>query len=182
VHPGSIYNALRQLTRAGLLEELPATSEGARPARTSYRLTPLGEEDYLAALRAALRSVDDPTAFATAVNFSRSLPRAEVVEAIEDLLTRLRQGVTDADGVVAQILAARDTPDSASEVARIARARTVGEIAWAEDYLERVRAGAYSFAGEPADWHPSDEAVAAALAEGALVDPEQWTLHREKDT
>lgn len=182
VHPGSIYNALRQLTRTGLLEELPATSAGGRPARTSYRLTDDGEREYLAALRSTLRGVEDPTAFLTAINFASGLPRAEVVEAMEDRLRLLHAHVAEADRVVEQVLAARDTPDTASEVPRLIRARVLGEIAWTEDYLERIRAGAYSFVGEPPSWHPSDEAVAAALAEGALIDAAPWRARPDPET
>ena len=35
IHPGSIYNALKMLTRAGLLEEIE-TPAGTRPQRTTY--------------------------------------------------------------------------------------------------------------------------------------------------
>ena len=39
VHPGSIYNALKSLTRSGLLEEVGVVADGPRPQRTTYRLT-----------------------------------------------------------------------------------------------------------------------------------------------
>ncbi len=46
VAPGSIYHALRKLTEEGLLEEVATEQVGARPARTTYRLTPLGDEEF----------------------------------------------------------------------------------------------------------------------------------------
>ena len=38
IHPGSIYNALKTLTRAGLLAEIESPA-GNRPQRTTYVLT-----------------------------------------------------------------------------------------------------------------------------------------------
>ena len=40
VAPGSIYHALRKLAEEGLLEEVATEQVGARPARTTYRITP----------------------------------------------------------------------------------------------------------------------------------------------
>src|SRR3954454_16465024 len=48
VHPGSIYNALKSLTRAGLLEEVAGGTEGPRPPRTTYRLTAEGDDEFFA--------------------------------------------------------------------------------------------------------------------------------------
>lgn len=60
VHPGSIYNALRSLARSGLLEEVQTGSVSARTARTTYRLTGAGEQEFGDLLRTALRETDDP--------------------------------------------------------------------------------------------------------------------------
>jgi DNA-binding PadR family transcriptional regulator len=40
VKPGSIYNALRTLTKEGYLEAAGTHTEGSRPERTLYQLTP----------------------------------------------------------------------------------------------------------------------------------------------
>jgi Transcriptional regulator PadR-like family len=45
VNPGSIYNALRTLTREGYLEEAGTATEGSRPERTLYQLTLDGESE-----------------------------------------------------------------------------------------------------------------------------------------
>src|SRR5690242_21912228 len=45
VQPGSIYNALKTLTRDGVLEVVGTDQGGGRPERTSYRLTSAGEEE-----------------------------------------------------------------------------------------------------------------------------------------
>lgn len=36
IHPGSIYHALKRLTREGLLREVSPSGSAPRPARTSY--------------------------------------------------------------------------------------------------------------------------------------------------
>ena len=51
VQPGSIYHALRKLTDEGLLRAVATEQVGARPARTTYEVTPKGE-----------RGVRDPAA------------------------------------------------------------------------------------------------------------------------
>jgi len=53
--PGSIYHALKQMAKQGLLvahETAPSVAGG--PPRTEYEITERGTEEYLALLRAAL--------------------------------------------------------------------------------------------------------------------------------
>ena len=54
INPGSIYNALRTLTRERFLEEVGTETHGGRPARTSYRLTADGYTEFIVLLRSAL--------------------------------------------------------------------------------------------------------------------------------
>src|ERR1700759_1617376 len=56
LHPGSVYNMLRTLTRDGMLEE--AEPADGKPHRTSYRLTADGETEFLTLVREALWQVD----------------------------------------------------------------------------------------------------------------------------
>jgi DNA-binding PadR family transcriptional regulator len=51
VAPGSIYHALRKLTDEGLLEEVSTEQVGARPARTTYRITAKGDAEFDELLR-----------------------------------------------------------------------------------------------------------------------------------
>ena len=118
VHPGSIYNALKSLTRSGLLEEVGVVADGPRPPRTTYRLTDAGEDEFLTLVRAGLLTVDDPTLFLTAVNMAFALPRDEVVQAVADAGRRCwRTTSASLAAQIEQILGAKDTPDTATEVA-----------------------------------------------------------------
>ena len=167
VHPGSIYNALRSLARAGLLEEVLTSSAGSRPARTTYRLTPTGEHEFFDLLRSALSATDDPIAFLAAINMTSTLPRTEVVDAVQLHVSGLEQHVARSQALVEEMLASPEVPDTATEVVRIIMARTAGELAWARDYLDRVRGGAYSFVGEAPGWTPTAAQVDAVLKAGA---------------
>jgi len=51
VAPGSIYNALKSMTRDALLEVVGTDQVGGRPERTTYRLTNDGENEFQALLR-----------------------------------------------------------------------------------------------------------------------------------
>ena len=46
VQPGSIYHALKKLAEEGLLREVATEQVGGRPARTTYEITPKGEDEF----------------------------------------------------------------------------------------------------------------------------------------
>src|SRR5215470_1004801 len=79
--PGSIYHALKQMAKQGLLhahEVAPSTAGG--PPRTEYELTEQGTEEYLTLLRSSLTSYDQrPDILTAALGFMVDLPREEVV-------------------------------------------------------------------------------------------------------
>ena len=166
VHPGSIYNALKSLTRSGLLEEVGVVADGPRPPRTTYRLTAAGEDEFLALVRAGLLTTDDPTLFLTAVNMAFALPRDEVVASIRTRIGLIEDYLAVLATQVEEILEAKDTPDTATEVARLISARFRGELEWARDYLDRVVGGAYAFHGEPPLWTPTPEQIEVARLAG----------------
>src|SRR5690348_15424573 len=78
IQAGSIYHALRKLSEEGLLEAVATEQVGARPARTTYRITPKGQAEFEELLRKYWWNVEpsiDP--FQAAWCFLPSLPRAE---------------------------------------------------------------------------------------------------------
>src|SRR5918998_5781030 len=80
VKPGSIYHALRQLTSEGLLEEVGTEQVDGRPARTLYRTTRFGREEFERLLRKYWWEQQHPTdPFLAAMSFLPSLPRREAV-------------------------------------------------------------------------------------------------------
>ena len=79
--PGSIYHALKQMAKQGLLvahETAPSTAGG--PPRTEYEVTDEGLAEYRALLRDAIRSYDQQMdVLSAAVGFIVDLPREEAV-------------------------------------------------------------------------------------------------------
>lgn len=170
VHPGSIYNALRSLSRLGVLDEQAVEHPGRRPERTLYRVTAAGEQELDALLRSGLRSIGDDSVFRVALGFAGFLPRGDVLEAVREHLEALERKTGEVESTIAMILGNPSKPDASAEVTRLGLAVIGSEIAWARAYLEKVADGAYSFAGEPPDWTMSEAHLAEAKAAGAYAE------------
>jgi DNA-binding PadR family transcriptional regulator len=93
VAPSSIYNALKSLTRDGLLELVGTDQVRGRPERTTYRLTTEGGKEFEALLRSTLWTVREPLdPLMPAICFLPALPPEEIISALE-------QGDAQAGGV-----------------------------------------------------------------------------------
>ncbi|MFE1955912.1 PadR family transcriptional regulator [Streptomyces sp. NPDC059524] len=147
--PGSIYHALKQMAKQGLLrahEVAPSTAGG--PPRTEYEVTERGTSEYLTLLRESLTAYDQrPDALTAALGFMVDLPRAEVVALLRERVRRIeewRASVTE-----------HYTPEGGPE-----RLGHIGEIMnhwvftadtgaeWTRALIARIEGGAYTFAGE----------------------------------
>ena len=91
--PGSIYHALKQMAKQGLLHAhdiAPSTAGG--PPRTEYELTAAGEAEYFALLRAALAQHDQKVdMLSAAIGFVVDLPRAEAVALLKERVRALEE-------------------------------------------------------------------------------------------
>lgn len=158
VAPGSVYNQLKTLTRAGMLEVVGTEQQGNRPARTTYRVTRDGDNEFYALLRAALWRVDDASwePLYVALCFAPFLTREELDAALEHRaaqLDALRRS-TDFD---LKGLDRGTAPPHVAEVYHLNRARFAAEAAWSRAFAERLRGGAYYAAGEDAPPDPWTE-------------------------
>lgn len=80
INYGSIYHALGQLTREGFLEVVGTEHAGGKPARTTYRLTRFGEEEYFRLLREQAWATDWPKdPFSVVLAFIEDLPHDEAM-------------------------------------------------------------------------------------------------------
>jgi DNA-binding PadR family transcriptional regulator len=167
VNPGSIYHALRAMARDGAIEAVTTTAAGAeagddeaaragteadggRPARTSYRLTLDGEQEFFALLRTSLWMLDDdPSAVLAGLCFMVTLPRDEVVEALNARAGLLEARIQVARRNIGHAVDARLAPPHSAEVVAVQVARWQAEQAWATDLAGRLRAGALRFRPEP---------------------------------
>jgi DNA-binding PadR family transcriptional regulator len=151
INPGSIYNALRSLTREGFLEEVDTESEGARSARTTYRLTNDGETEFLVLLRRALWTVEtfDPQPIMATLSFMWALSRQEVVDALDHRVAEIDAKVLASGYAVEQVLTHDSTPQFVREMFDLTTSRLRGEQDWARQLVKQLRDGAYVFADEP---------------------------------
>jgi DNA-binding PadR family transcriptional regulator len=172
LNPGSVYNGLRTLVREGLLEEAGTEAQGGRPARTSYRLTGDGEAEFLVVLRNDLWGVRafEPADMMAAWSFAWALTREEVIAALEHRVEQIEGAARANEFAIEDLLRSRTTPDTVAEHYRMTQARLDGEARWARELVERLRAGAYWFDGEPdPPWssppaHPNADADAGGAA------------------
>ena len=149
INPGSVYNALRALTRDGFLEEVDTGGAGL-PARTTYQLTPAGETEFLALLRAALRTVEtfDPQPLLAALSFMAALPRPEVVNAFEQRIAEIDRMLVPADEGPPPGDRRAPTPQFARELAELKTRRLEAELEWARLLVKRLGNGDGAFADD----------------------------------
>lgn len=151
VNPGSIYNALRSLTKDGLLDEVGTDQTSSRPAKTTYQLTTDGTNAFYGLLRSALWEVHefDSTQLLAALTFMDVLTREEVTDAITARTDGLRNRVRQIEHEAAGMESGRSAPPQAIELHRVSIERLQGELQWCGDFLQRLRDGYYRFSPEP---------------------------------
>ncbi|MFE3203315.1 PadR family transcriptional regulator [Embleya sp. NPDC055664] len=147
--PGSIYHALKQMAKQGLLvahDVAPSTVGG--PPRVEYEINDRGTEEYFTLLREALRSHEQKTDVLSAgIGFIVDLPRAEAVALLEERvagLQRWRSSVTEyytpAEGL--------EQLGHIGEIMNMWVHSADAGAAWTRGLIERIESGAYTFAGE----------------------------------
>jgi DNA-binding PadR family transcriptional regulator len=151
INPGSIYNALRALTREGFLEEVDTGdtgSTGGRPGRTTYQLTAAGETEFLALLRAALRNVEtfDPQPIMATLCFVSALSRQEVVDGLEHRIAEIDRRLAEADDDERALTPPRTSqPVLGREMRELATAWLLAEQEWTRVLVKRLQNGEYVF-------------------------------------
>ncbi|MET9257943.1 PadR family transcriptional regulator [Streptomyces sp. NPDC003717] len=158
--PGSIYHALKQLAKQGLLhahETAPSTAGG--PPRTEYEITDRGGEEFFRLLREALVAYDQKTDIqSAAVGFLVELERAEALELLRERIRRI--GAWRA--AVTEHYVPEDGPGRLGHIGEIMNLwvhTADSDAAWTQGLIDRLEAGAYTFAGE-------GETFVGVLAEG----------------
>ncbi|WP_327325254.1 PadR family transcriptional regulator [Streptomyces sp. NBC_01210] len=158
--PGSIYHALKQMAKQGLLhahEIAPSTAGG--PPRTEYEITEKGTEEYFALLRESLTSYDQKMDVLSAgIGFIVDLKREEAVALLKERVRGLqewRSSVTD-------YYTPEDGPESIGHIGEIMNmwvSSADSGAEWTQGLIRRIEGGAYTFAGE-------GEPFVGVLAEG----------------
>jgi DNA-binding PadR family transcriptional regulator len=150
--PGSIYHALKQMAKQGLLtahEVAPSTVGG--PPRVEYEITDKGTEEFLALLREALTSYDQQMdMISAAIGFMVDLPRAEAVALLKQRIIGLEQWRAS----VTEYYTPEQGPGQLGHIGEIMNMwvhSADSEAAWTHGLIDRIEGGAYTFAdeGEP---------------------------------
>ncbi|MET9216952.1 MULTISPECIES: PadR family transcriptional regulator [unclassified Nocardia] len=147
--PGSIYHALKQMAKQGLLVEhevAPSTVGG--PPRVEYEINDKGTAEYFALLRQALTSYDQKMDMLSAgIGFIVDLPRAEAVALLEQRIA----GLTQWRSSVTEYYAPEQGPAQLGHIGEIMNMwihSADSEAAWTHGLIARIRDGAYTFADE----------------------------------
>lgn len=147
--PGSIYHALKQLAKQGMLrahEIAPSTAGG--PPRTEYEMTEQGTEEYLSLLRSALTTYDQrPDVLTSGLGLMVDLPRDEVVALLKERVRRMAEWRASVTGYYTP----EGGPEQLGHIGEImnywVHSADTGEE-WTRGLIARIEGGAYTFAGE----------------------------------
>jgi DNA-binding PadR family transcriptional regulator len=162
VAPGSIYNALKSLTKDGLIEVVGTGAVGGRPERTSYQLTADGEKEFQGLLRETWWGVSEPVdPLAPAIAFMWAMRRDELIAALKHRVANIK-GKMISDQYAIEYYDDPYSKDQVREMIRLGTARVGAEIAWAEALIEKLERGEYTFADER---KPAEKAERAGYAD-----------------
>ncbi|MEV0345551.1 PadR family transcriptional regulator [Nonomuraea sp. NPDC050680] len=132
---GSIYHALRQLAKDGLLD---ATEVHEWPGRIDYAINDKGEAEFLGLLRSAL-SVPDrrPELLGAALALLPALPEKEALALLKERLRAL-------EAEQARIVAAmyeQERPRHLRELFDLRAAQAANDAAWTRGLISRLERG-----------------------------------------
>lgn len=140
VAPGSVYHALTQMAREGLVEPVETAQLSKGPARNAYAVTKTGEREFQRLLREYLwkeKPTIDP--LQPALAFLDAVPREELLAALRRRASSARataealRFVNEAPG--------HDLPVHFAESHRLGAYHAEAEARWAEEAAEKVERG-----------------------------------------
>jgi DNA-binding PadR family transcriptional regulator len=143
VAPGSIYNALKTLTKEKYLKVAGTGQIGGRPERTQYSLTADGEKEYQDLLRATWWKVAPPLdELMPALCFMPSLSAEELTAALEHRISALEGALKQLEFSKKEIQPP-ETPEHVKELYDRMHAILASEIPWARTLVGRLARGTY---------------------------------------
>jgi DNA-binding PadR family transcriptional regulator len=138
--PGSLYHAINQLQRDGLIVRVETSREGRRPERTVYRITPDGEEELTTWLRDLLSTpAREPNQFMAAMSHVLNLTPDDALQQLQLRLVNLdvtRAAMRAVESGVGELVGR----PSVLEV-EYARALAEAEAAWVRALIDDLRSG-----------------------------------------
>lgn len=149
---GSIYHALRQLTKESMLEGVEVTSlEG--PSRTDYRLTETGETEFQALMQQALgEPATRADMLCAGLSLMTALPRSRIIAYLRarlDILTRHKSNVAAAHSQ-AEWSGQNAVPQHLETLISFWANYTDSSYNWILSLVDKLESGAYVFAEDTA--------------------------------
>ncbi|NNH74666.1 PadR family transcriptional regulator [Nocardia uniformis] len=146
---GSVYHALKSLTKDGLLvvhDSMPSAAGG--PPRMEYELTEEGEQAYFDLLRSALTHRDPRLdLLAAAVGFIDDLPRGDAIGLLRERVRELAQwraSITEYLPPGTDL----DTWGPVGEVIGLWLNTADSRAAWTDRLIDRLEGGAFRMADD----------------------------------
>lgn len=181
VGAGSVYHALKKLTADGLIEVVATESVEARPARTTYRVTVAGENEFQRMLREELWEVAPmEDSFHTAWSFASVLGKAENIALLrqraETLYTRIDALTVLLASTNTEIIEGREAHYLPSHIRTLIKRQTdlmATDAEWCEQTADRIESGELLLPPEPAG--VGAERWREAIGSGSFTPTvEQW--------
>ncbi|WP_440107833.1 PadR family transcriptional regulator [Streptosporangium sp. H16] len=132
---GSIYHALRQLAKDGLVD---VTEVHEWPGRVDYAINDKGEAEFLRLLRTAL-SVPDrrPEVFGAALVLLPALPKEETIALLKERLRALK----DEEARIAAAIREGTRPQHLARLFDLRAQQAAGDAAWTQGLIVRLERG-----------------------------------------
>ncbi|WP_395815600.1 PadR family transcriptional regulator [Archangium minus] len=146
VKPGSIYHALKQLTKEGKLRAVGVEESTEGPGRTLYELTQEGEAEFRELLDAALSSIEWEE-LGAGVAFMQTLPRHHVIRLLKEQHRRATEIHVGLEKMV-PMFPHRDQPPHTQDLLALWSGGIAATARWTEGLLQRLEAGEYVMADD----------------------------------
>lgn len=141
---GSLYHAINQLHRDGLIEPVQTLREGRWPERTVYSVTSDGHEELVVWLRDLLSTpIREPSQFMAALAHVPHLTPRDVLQQLHLRATDL-EATTAAMHAIERVVGQRYGRPAVLEV-EYARALLEAELAWLRSIIDDLHSGRLSW-------------------------------------
>jgi len=137
---GSLYHAIKRLLKSKLITVIGTSRDGLRPERTTYRMTPSGEEELVRWLREMVSvPLREPSVFMASINFLIHLPPSDAIAQLENRAQRLEAEIGSTDVALKQ--AATFVPRYLLLEGEYLLWMRKAELQWVRNLVDELRSG-----------------------------------------
>ncbi|WP_280261187.1 PadR family transcriptional regulator [Nocardia abscessus] len=141
VKPGSIYHALKQLTREGKLSAFGTQTSDQGPGRTLFEMTEAGEAEFRRLMDEALVSIDMQE-LGAGIALMDALPRSHVIAKLREQRRRSEEVRADLLAMIRNFPGRYEAPH-ATDLLELWSGVFENLSTWTEGVLARLEAGEY---------------------------------------